>query len=25
VDVPGLGEKVIKWFGALRPVDLQNF
>jgi hypothetical protein len=25
VDVPGVGEKVIKWFGALRPVDLQNF
>lgn len=25
VDVPGVGEKVIKWFGALRPLDLQNF
>jgi hypothetical protein len=25
VDVPGVGEKVIKWFGALRPIDLQNF
>jgi len=25
VDVPGVGEKVVKWFGALRPLDLQNF
>jgi hypothetical protein len=25
VDVPGVGEKVLKWFGALRPLDLQNF
>jgi len=25
VDVPGVGEKVIKWFGSLRPLDLQNF
>jgi hypothetical protein len=25
VEVPGVGEKVIKWFGALRPLDLQNF
>ncbi|MCB0769008.1 MAG: T9SS type A sorting domain-containing protein [Flavobacteriales bacterium] len=25
VEVPGVGEKVIKWFGALRPIDLQNF
>jgi len=25
VDVPGVGEKVVKWFGALRPIDLQNF
>lgn len=25
VDVPGVGEKVIKWFGTLRPLDLQNF
>ncbi|HXK81035.1 MAG TPA: hypothetical protein PLO05_02620 [Bacteroidales bacterium] len=24
-DVPGVGEKVVKWFGALRPIDLQNF
>ncbi|MBK6551239.1 MAG: T9SS C-terminal target domain-containing protein [Flavobacteriales bacterium] len=25
IDVPGVGERVIKWFGALRPIDLQNF
>jgi len=25
VDAPGIGEKVIKWFGALRPIDLNNF
>jgi hypothetical protein len=25
IDVPGVGEKVIKWFGALRPIDLNNF
>ena len=25
IDVPGVGEKVIKWFGVLRPLDLQNF
>jgi len=25
VDVPGVGERVIKWFGVLRPIDLQNF
>lgn len=24
VDVPGVGEKVIKWFGALRSPDLDN-
>jgi hypothetical protein len=24
IDVPGVGEKVLKWFGALRPVDMQN-
>jgi hypothetical protein len=24
-DVPGVGEKVVKWFGALRPIDLNNF
>jgi hypothetical protein len=25
IDVPGVGEKVLKWFGAMRPIDLQNF
>ena len=25
VNAPGLGEKVIKWFGVLRPIDLDTF
>ncbi len=25
VDVPNVGEKVVKWFGALRPLDLDNY
>jgi hypothetical protein len=25
VNVPGMGERVLKWFGALRPTDLDNF
>ena len=25
VDVPDVGEKVLKWFGVMRPVDLDNF
>lgn len=25
VEAPGLGEKVIKWFGVLRPTDLDTF
>ncbi|RLD63075.1 MAG: T9SS C-terminal target domain-containing protein [Bacteroidetes bacterium] len=25
VDVEGVGEKVLKWFGALRPIDLNSF
>jgi len=25
VDVPGVGEKVLKWFGVLRPIDLDSF
>lgn len=25
VDVPGVGEKVLKWFGVLRPTDLDNY
>ena len=25
VHVPGVGERVLKWFGVLRPTDLDNF
>ncbi|MBK6341379.1 MAG: T9SS C-terminal target domain-containing protein [Flavobacteriales bacterium] len=25
IEVPNVGEKVLKWFGVLRPLDLQNF
>ncbi|MGB0423894.1 MAG: T9SS type A sorting domain-containing protein, partial [Flavobacteriales bacterium] len=25
IDVPGVGEKVLKWFGIMRPTDLDNF
>ncbi len=25
VEAPGIGEKTIKWFGALRPIDLNAF
>ena len=25
VDVPGIGETILKWFGIMRPVDLNNF
>ena len=25
VNAPGIGERVLKWFGALRPVDLDAF
>ncbi len=25
VDVPNVGERVLKWFGVMRPLDLQNF
>lgn len=25
VEAPGLGEKVLKWFGVMRPVDLDTF
>lgn len=25
INVPGVGEKIIKWFGVLRPIDLKNF
>ena len=25
VDVPGVGEKIVKWFGVMRPLDLQSY
>jgi hypothetical protein len=25
IEVPGVGEKVVKWFGVMRPIDLNNF
>lgn len=25
VSIPGVGEKLLKWFGVMRPVDLDNF
>lgn len=25
IDAPGIGEKIVKWFGALRPTDLNAF
>ena len=25
IDVPGVGEKILKWFGVMRPLDLQNY
>jgi hypothetical protein len=25
IEVPNVGEKVLKWFGVMRPVDLDNF
>ncbi|MFT6728156.1 MAG: flagellar hook assembly protein FlgD, partial [Flavobacteriales bacterium] len=25
INVPGVGEKILKWFGVMRPVDLDNF
>lgn len=25
VDVPGVGERILKWFGVVRPPDLENF
>ena len=24
IDVPGVGEKILKWFGIMRPLDVQN-
>jgi len=25
VDAQGIGEKTVKWFGVLRPIDLDTF
>lgn len=25
VDAPGIGEKILKWFGVMRPLDLTNY
>lgn len=25
VDAPGVGEKILKWFGVMRPLDVQNY
>jgi len=25
INAPGIGERVIKWFGVLRPIDLDSF
>ena len=25
IDAPGVGEKILKWFGVMRPLDLQNY
>ena len=25
VNAPGIGERVIKWYGAMRPIDLESF
>jgi hypothetical protein len=25
VEAKGIGETVIKWFGAMRPIDVTNF
>ena len=25
VDVPGVGERVLKWLGVMRPIDLDTF
>jgi hypothetical protein len=25
IDAPGLGEKILKWFGIMRPLDVQNY
>jgi hypothetical protein len=25
IDAPGIGEKIVKWFGIMRPLDVQNY
>ncbi|MDG1262774.1 MAG: T9SS C-terminal target domain-containing protein [Flavobacteriales bacterium] len=25
IEVPGVGERILKWFGVMRPIDLDNF
>lgn len=25
IDAPGVGEKILKWFGIMRPLDVQNY
>ncbi len=25
IDAPGVGEKIVKWFGVLRPLDVQSY
>jgi hypothetical protein len=25
VNVPNVGEKILKWFGVMRPIDLDSF
>jgi hypothetical protein len=25
IDAPGIGEKILKWFGVMRPLDVQNY
>ena len=25
IDAPGVGEKILKWFGVMRPLDVQSY
>jgi hypothetical protein len=25
IDAPNIGEKIVKWFGIMRPLDVQNY
>ena len=25
IDAPGVGEKIVKWFGVMRPLDVQSY